>query len=95
MAETRSQSRANEQSNERLNPIEDGEVPEISVPNQSQSLGATAIDQLNTSASLLGFTPQDIEAFLQRRLPAVELPPNNIPITNSEFEFCVIKSSKL
>ena len=51
MAETRSQSRANEQSNERLNRTEDDEVPEMPIPNQSQSLEASAIDQLNTSAS--------------------------------------------
>ena len=83
MAETRSQSRAKELNPDRLTPIEDGEVPETASSNQSRSLEAVALDQLNTSASLLGYTPQDIEAFLQRRLPAVELPPTNIPIDMS------------
>jgi hypothetical protein len=80
MAETRSQSRANEQNSERLSTIEDGEVPEVSSPIQSQSLEGIALDQINTSASILGFSPQDIEDFLQRRLPAVEIPSFNAPI---------------
>jgi hypothetical protein len=71
---------ANEQSNKRLNPIEDGEVPELPLPNHPQSLEGIAIDQLNTSASILGYSPQDIENFLQRRLPAVETPSIDIPI---------------
>jgi hypothetical protein len=56
MAETRSQSRANEQNNESLNPIEDGEVPDLPNPNQPQSLEGITLDQLNTSASILGFS---------------------------------------
>jgi hypothetical protein len=43
MAEKRSQSRANEQSNERLNPIEEGEVPELPDPNQPQSLEGVCV----------------------------------------------------
>jgi hypothetical protein len=77
MAETRSQSRANERSNELLDPIEDGEVPDSPPPTHTQSLQGIAIDQFNSSASILGFSPQDIEDFLQRRLPAVETPPIN------------------
>lgn len=80
MADKRSRTRANELSNDRSTPVEDAEVPETSSSSESLSLEGAALDQLNLSASLLGFTPQDIDAFLQRRFPAVESLPINIPV---------------
>ena len=61
---------ANEENQRALEALEDGEVPLIAAPQQIAGPSASAIEQLNSSASQLGFTADDIAAFLKMRLPA-------------------------
>lgn len=97
----------NEANNEPIQPIEDGEVPEIPEPVHIQDPMAEALQLLNSSAAQLGFSHADIQRFLQMRLPVDETSaaPANIvvpivrtydpiaakPVENSSFDLKTLK----
>ena len=73
---------ANEANQDAVLPVEDGEVPQNDQEAQPPNLMAVALAQLNSSAALLGFSPDDIQAFLQMRLPVEEMQEQD-PIANA------------
>ena len=67
MVETRHQSASNEENLRSPEPLEEGEVLLTSTIHQSEETMAEALKLLNSSASILGFTAEDIKAFLLRQ----------------------------
>ena len=64
MVETRHQSASNEENLRSLELLEEGEVSPTPPVQQNDGPIAEALKQLNSSASTLGFTAEDISAFL-------------------------------
>ena len=74
MVETRHQSASNEENLRSLEPLEEGEVlltPTI----------AEALKLINSGASTLGFTAEDIQAFLCQRSIELQHPTESKPLT--------------
>ena len=67
MVETRQQSASNEENQRSPEPLEEGEVLRTSTIHQSEETIAEALKLVNSSASTLGFTAEDIKAFLLHR----------------------------
>ena len=67
MVVTRHQSASNEENLRSPEPPEEGEVLLTSTIHQSEETMAEALKLLNSSASTLGFTAEDIKAFLLHR----------------------------
>ena len=86
---TRARVAANEASSSSSEPIEDGEVPEIEQRDQPMNPGNPAVDSLISSAAQLGFSTGDIQAFLQRRLPAADAagsPAMDVDVSNLQAQ---------
>ena len=67
MIETRHQSASNEENQRSPEPLEEGEVSPTPTIQQSEETLSEALKLLNSSASTLGFTAEDIKAFLLHR----------------------------
>lgn len=83
MVETRNQSASNEDNQRSSELLEEGEV--LLTPQLQQNDGpiAEAINQLNSSATTLGFTAEDISAFLLQRLADQDRTTETKPLTLS------------
>ena len=79
MVETRQQSASNEENQRSPEPLEEGEVLLTSTIHQSEETMAEALKLLNSSASTLGFTAEDIKAFLRQRSAEVQQPSEQKP----------------
>ena len=67
MVETRHQSASNEEKLRSPEPLEEGEVLLASTIHQSEETIAEALKLVNSGATTLGFTAEDIKAFLLHR----------------------------
>ena len=81
MVETRHQSASNEENQRSLEPLEEGEVSLTPTIHQTEETIAEALKQLISSASTLGFTAADIQAFLLHRSVEVQQPTESKPPT--------------
>ena len=81
MVETRHQSASNEENLRSLEPLEEGEVSLTPTIYQTEETIAEALKQLISSASTLGFTAADIQAFLLHRSVEVQQPTESKPPT--------------
>ena len=97
---TRARVAANEASSSSSEPIEDGEVPETELREQPINPGNPAVDSLISSAAQLGFSTGDIQAFLQRRLPAADVAGSpamdiGVPILQDQIQFQGVRDPSL
>ena len=81
MVETRHQSASNEENLRCPELLEEGEVSPTPTIHQSEETIAEALKLLNSSASTLGFTAEDIQAFLRQRSAEVQQPTEPKPLT--------------
>ena len=81
MVETRHQSASNEENLRSLELLEEGEVSPTPPVQQNDGTIAEALKQLNSSASILGFTADDISAFLLFRSADQQHPTESKPST--------------
>ena len=81
MVETRHQSASIEENLRSLEPLEEGEVLLTSTIHQSEETIAEALKLINSSASTLGFTAEDIQAFLRHRSVELQHPTESKPLT--------------
>ena len=81
MVETRHQSASNEENLRSLELLEEGEVSPTPPVQQNDGPIAEALKQLNSSASTLGFTADDISAFLLYRSADQQRPTESKPST--------------
>ena len=72
MVETRHQSASNEENQQSSEPLEERGVSHTPSHHQSEETMAEALKLLNSSASTLGFTAEDIQAFLLHRSAQVQ-----------------------
>ena len=72
MVKTRHQSASNEENLHSPEPLEEGEVLLASTIHQSQETIAEALKLVNSGATTLGFTAEDIKAFLRQRSAEVQ-----------------------
>ena len=78
MVETRHQSALNE---ENLRSLEEGEVSPTPTLHQSEETISEALKLINLGASTLGFTAEDIQAFLRQRSIEPHHPTESKPLT--------------
>ena len=76
MVETRHQSASNEENLRSLEPLEEGEVSPTPTLYQSEETISEALKLINSGASTLGFTAEDIQAFLRQR-STIQLSPSH------------------
>ena len=81
MVETRYQSASNEENLRSLELLEEGVVSPTPPVQQNDGPIAEALKQLNSSGSTLGFTAEDISAFLLHRLADQQHPHESKPST--------------
>ena len=81
MVETRQQSASNEENQRSPEPLEDGEVLLTSNIHQSEETIAEALKLVNSGATTLGFTAEDIKAFLRQRFAEIQQPSEQKPST--------------
>ena len=82
MVETRHQSAANMDNLRSSELLEDGEVLPTPAIQQSEETLSEALKLLNSSASTLGFTAEDISAFLRQRSAEIQQPSEQKTIYN-------------
>ena len=81
MVERRHQSASNEENLRSLELLEDGEVSRTPTLHQSEETIAEALKLINSGASTLGFTAEDIQAFLRQRSIEPHHPTESQPVT--------------
>ena len=81
MVETRHQSASNEENQRSPEPLEEGEVLLTSNIHQSEETIAEALKLVNSGATTLGFTAEDIQAFLRQGSAEVQQPSEQKPST--------------
>ena len=81
MVETRHQSASNEGNLRSPGPLEEGEVLLTPTIHQSEETIAEALKLINSGASTLGFTAEDIQAFLRQRSIEPQHPTESKPLT--------------
>ena len=82
MVETRHQSASNEENLRSLKPLEEGEVLLTPTIHQSEETIAEALKLVNSGASTLGFTSEDIQAFLRQHSVELQHPTESKPLTS-------------
>ena len=81
MVETRHQSASNEENLRSPEPLEEGEVLLAPTIHQSEETMAEALKLVNSGATTLGFTAEDIKAFLRQRSAEVQQSSEQKPPT--------------
>ena len=81
MVETRHQSASNLDNLRSSELLEEGEVLPTPAIQQSEETLSEALKLLNSSASTLGFTAEDIKAFIRQRSDEIQQPAEHKPST--------------
>ena len=81
MVETRHQSASNEENLRSSELLEEGEVSPTPTLHQSEETISEALKLINSGASTIGFTAEDIQAFLRQRSIEPHHPTESKPLT--------------